>query len=198
MSHFANLFYQVGMLAHTPRSGFAFLGSGRQSVAEHTFRMLNIAFVLNKRRAETAEPAADELHLLKLVLFHDLPEARTGDLNYENQKYVRVDEEKLLGEMEQELPYGAEIVAYVREYEERETLAARIAYEADQLEFMITVKEELDRGNELARDWLPPCLARLKSNAAIALAQEILETRMDEWWFSNKQDPHWVHRGRGE
>lgn len=192
MSQYAKFFYEAGMLMRTPRSGFTFLGTGEQSVAAHTYRMLNIAFVLNRL---VAEPA-DELHLLKLVLFHDLPEARTGDLNYENQKYVRVDEKKLFREMEDELPYGAEIVAYAREYEERQTLAARIGYDADQLEFLLTVKEELDKGNPLAADWIPPCVARLKSDAAKKLAQEILETRADEWWFHSKDDAHWVHRGR--
>lgn len=192
MSQFANLFYQVGMLQRTPRSGFAFLGSGDQSVAEHTYRMLNIAFVLNK----LVEQPTDELHLLKLVLFHDLPESSTGDLNYQNQKYARVDEDRLFRDMENELPFGAEIVAFTREYEARQTLAARIAYEADQLEFLISVKEQLDMGNPLAADWIPPTLARFTSDAAKKLAQDILDTRMDEWWFSNKQDQHWVTRGR--
>lgn len=194
MSRFANLFYQVGMLQRTPRSGFAFLGSGDQSVAEHTYRMLNIAFVLNK----LVEQPADELHLLKLVLFHDLLESSTGDLNYQNQKYVRTDEEKLFADMENEFPFGAEIVSFTREYEARQTLASRIAYEADQLEFLISVKEQMDMGNPLAADWIPPALARLNSDAAKKLAQEIMETRMDEWWFSNKQDEHWITRGRGK
>lgn len=194
MSRTAKFFYEAGMLMRTPRSGFQFLGTGAQSVAEHTFRMLNIAFVLNKM---VADPA-DELQLLKLVLFHDLPEARTGDLNYENQKYVRVDEEKLFREMQSELPYGDEIVAFAREYEERTTRAAQIAYDADQLEFLVSVKEELDMGNPLASDWIPPALARLKSDAAKQLAREILETRSDEWWFHNKADAHWVHRGKPE
>lgn len=194
MSKTAKFFYEAGMLMRTPRSGFAFLGTGKQSVAEHTYRMLNIAFVLNRL---VAEPA-DELHLLKQVLFHDLPEARTGDLNYENQKYVRVDEEKLFAEMANELPFGNEIVAFAREYEERNTLAARIAYDADQLEFLVTVKEELDKGNPLAADWIPPAIARLKSDAAKQLAQEIMATRSDEWWFHSKDDAHWVHRGRAD
>lgn len=192
MSQFANLFYQVGMLQRTPRSGFAFLGSGDQSVAEHTYRMLNIAFVLNK----LVEQPADELHLLKLVLFHDLPESSTGDLNYQNQKYARVDDDKLFNDMENDLPFGDEIVAFTREYEARQTPASRIAYEADQLEFLISVKEQLDMGNPLAADWIPPTLARFTSDAAKRLAQDILDTRMDEWWFSNKQDQHWVNRGR--
>lgn len=194
------------MLARIPRSGFAFLGTGKQSVAEHVFRAMNIAWLLNKMLGEPVDIA----ELLQVVMFHDLPEARTGlpaqsldafgtgDLNYENQKYARVDEEKLFREMQDELPYGAEIVAFAREYEERETLAARIAYDADQLEFLVTVKEELDKGNPLASDWIPPAVARLKSDAAKQLAREILETRSDEWWFHNKDDAHWVNRGREE
>ncbi len=189
MSQYANFFYQVGMLAQTPRSGFAFLGSGHQSVAEHTLRMLNIAFVLNKLMPENGLEAADELHLLKLVLFHDLPESSTGDLNYQNQKYVSVNETKLYGDMEKALPYGEEIIALVREYEDHQTLAARIAYEADQLEFLITVKQELDKGNPLASDWIPPCVARLKTAPAKQLAQDILATRMDEWWRQKAQAP---------
>jgi putative hydrolase of HD superfamily len=192
MGQYANYFYEVGMLAHTPRSGFYFLGGGRQSVAEHCFRMLHIAFALNR----LVETPVDELQLFKLVMFHDLPEARTGDLNYENQKYVRVDDAKLLAEIEDELPYGAEIAGYAREYETRATAAALLAYDADQLEFLLTVKEEQDRGNPLAADWLPPVLARLKSAAAKQLAAEILSTRSDDWWFHNKGDEHWVTRTR--
>jgi len=45
----------------------------------------------------------------------------------------------------------------------------------------LTVKEEFDKGNLFAQDWIPPCIARLKSNAAKQLAQEILHTRSEEW-----------------
>jgi putative hydrolase of HD superfamily len=190
MSQLTNFFNKVGILAHTPRSGFAFLGSGTQSVAEHTFRMLNVAFILNK----LVDEPVDELHLLKLVLFHDLPETRSGDLNYENQKYVQVNEEKLFEDLENDLPYGWEIVAYIKDYETRATSAARIAYDADQLEFLLTVKEELDKGSPLAADWIPPAVARLKSQAAKDLAQEIFNSRTDDGWFGNKQDSHWVNR----
>lgn len=65
------------MLVRTPRPGFQFLGSGGQSVAEHTYRMLNIAVVLNRLAAEPAY----ELPLLKLVLLHDPPEARTDAIS---------------------------------------------------------------------------------------------------------------------
>jgi len=66
------------------------------------------------------------LHLLHLVMFHDLPEARTGDHNYVNKKYVVEDLDKLLADGAREWPYGEEMVAAVREFEARETTAARL------------------------------------------------------------------------
>jgi putative hydrolase of HD superfamily len=37
MKDIANFLFEVGMLQKTPRSGFQFLGSGHESVAEHVF-----------------------------------------------------------------------------------------------------------------------------------------------------------------
>ena len=39
MYSIVNLLHEVGMLAHIPRSGFAFLGLGKQSVAEYSYRV---------------------------------------------------------------------------------------------------------------------------------------------------------------
>ncbi len=192
MSTFANYLFEVGMLNKTSRSGFAFLGSGRQSVAEHSFRMLHVAWLL----ARLSKEPVNELHLLHLVMFHDLPETRTGDFNYVNHKYNYVDEEKLYADLARELPFGEEIVALEQEFEARATPEARIANDADQLELLLMLKELQDLGNPRAADWITAALARLKTDAGKKLAEEILTTPSDEWWFSNKQDRHWVDRGR--
>ncbi len=188
MGQFANYLFEVGMLNRTPRSGFQFLGTGEQSVAEHTNRMLHVAFTL----ARMSDAKIDELHLLRLVLFHDLPEARTGDHNYLNRKYVHEDLERLLAETARAWPFGDEIAACVREFEARETPAARVANDADQIELLLTLKEQADLGNPHVGDWITPLLARVKTEAGKKLAQEILATRWDEWWFNDKNDPHWV------
>ncbi len=193
MGQWADYLNEVGMLNDTPRSGFAFLGSGSQSVSEHMYRMMQIAFLL----ARATDEKVDELHLLHLVMFHDLPEARTGDHNYVNKRYVSEDLDKLLAEGERNWPYGPEIVACIREFEARATLAARLASDADQLELLLMLKKLLDLGNEQAKDWVPPLLGRLKTGAGRRLAEEILATPWNEWWFANKGDPHWVS-GRGE
>jgi len=188
MSQRANYLNEVGMLNHTPRSGFAFLGTGAQSVAEHILRMLHIAFVL----ARTHATRVDELRLLHLVMFHDLPEARTSDHNYVNRKYVAEDLDKLLDDGAREWCCGEEIVAYIREFEAAETEEARLARDADQLELLLMLKQQGDLGNPHVDDWIAPLLARLKTDAGRQLAEEILATRWDEWWFGNKHDPHWV------
>ncbi len=185
MSQRANYLNEVGMLNRTPRSGFAFLGSGEQSVAEHMYRMLHVAFIL--ARMSQAEQPVDELHLTRLVMFHDLPEARTGDHNYVNRKYVAEHMDKLLADGAREWPFGDEIVSYIREFEAAETLEARLAKDADQLELLLVLKEQGDLGNQQVEDWITPLLARLKTDAGRQLAQEILATRWDEWWFSKRQ-----------
>ncbi|MDE3088899.1 MAG: HD domain-containing protein [Chloroflexota bacterium] len=188
MSQYANYLNEVGMLNRTPRSGFQFLGGGAQSVAEHMYRMMHVAFLL----ARMSDERVDELHLLRLVMFHDLPEARTGDHNYVNRKYVQEDLELLLDEGARYWPFGDEIAAYVREFEAAETPAARLAKDADQIELLLVLKELGDLGNPHVDDWIKPLLARLQTDAGERLAQEILATRWDAWWFNDKNDSHWV------
>jgi putative hydrolases of HD superfamily len=188
MSQRANFLNEVGMLNRTPRSGFAFLGRGEQSVAEHMHRMLHIAFML----ARMNEERVDELRLLHLVMFHDLPEARTSDHNYVNRRYVKEDLNQVLEDGARAWAHGEEIAALIREFEAAETGEARLAKDADQLELLLELKEQRDLGHPHADEWITPLLARLKTKPGKELAQEILATRWDEWWFSDKNDSHWV------
>ena len=46
MKNLANFLFEAGMLKRTPRTGFQFLGSGAESVAEHSFRTSLIGYTL--------------------------------------------------------------------------------------------------------------------------------------------------------
>jgi len=190
MKNVANFLFEAGMLKRTPRSGFQFLGTGAESVAEHIFRTTYIGYALG-----SLAKGIDVDHLIKMCLFHDLPEARTGDLNYVNKKYVKADEKKAVRDLAATLPFGKEIEGLVLEYEEGTTEEARLARDADQLEMILALKEYKDLGNKYADEWLQFSLKRLQTDSAKELADVILKTDSSLWWFSDKSD-WWVTGGR--
>jgi putative hydrolase of HD superfamily len=190
MKNIANFLFEAGMLKRTPRSGFQFLGSGAESVAEHIFRTTYVGYALGKM-----ENNIDVDKLIKMCLFHDLPEARTGDLNYVNKKYVSADEQKAVRDLTETLPFGEELRELITEYEEGTTAEALLAKDADQLEMILALKEYKDIGNKYADEWLVFSLKRLRTETAKSLAKVILETDSSLWWFSDKGD-WWVTGGK--
>jgi putative hydrolase of HD superfamily len=190
MKNIANFLYEAGMLKRTPRSGFQFLGTGAESVAEHIFRATYIGYALGR-----LAKSVDVDRMIKMCLFHDLPEARTGDLNYVNKKYVEANEKKAVEDLAQTLPFGGEIRELVLEFIEGKTDEAKLARDADQLEMILALKEYKDLGNTYADEWLEFSLKRLQTDTARELAKTILETDSSLWWFSDKSD-WWVTGGK--
>ena len=190
MKRIANFLFEAGMLKRTPRTGFQFLGSGSESVAEHIFRTVYIGYTLG----HLAE-GVDTDRLIRMCLFHDLPEARTGDLNYVNKKYVTADEGKAVDDLAETLPFGDDIRGLITEFREGKTDEARLAYDADQLEIFLALKEYKDLGNTYADEWLSFATKRLKTDIARRLCASILETDSSLWWFSDKSD-WWIRGGR--
>lgn len=172
--------FEAGFLKKLSRSGYPYLGSGNESVADHTCRVLFIAYVLSRMEQQIDVP-----RLLKMCLFHDLPEARMGDLNYVNKKYVSADEEKILREIEAKLPFGDEIACLVREFNEKKTLEAIVANDADHLDLLLHVKEQADIGNLRADPWIRFAFDRLVSESARELARVAMETDSTDWWLAN-------------
>lgn len=188
MVHFL---FEMGVLARTPRSGLWNLGSGKQSVAEHINRTTYIGLTLAKMEGDV-----DVGKVVQICLLHDISEARTSDLNYVHQQYVTVNEEKALKDLTDTLPFGDDIQAILKEYKERQTKESILAKDADNLELLLTLKEQLDWGNNRAGDknWLRATAVRLKSESAKKLAEKILETQCDNWYLSQKDDEWWISR----
>ncbi len=189
MKSIASFLFEVGMLKRTPRSGLQFLGSGSESVAEHAFRVTCIGYVLAR-----LEPDVDEARLIKLCLLHDLHEARTGDLNYMNKKYLRADEDLAVEHMTRSLPFGEDIRDAVGEFNSGDTREAALANDADQLDLILMLKEQQDLGNTYAAEWIDFALKRLKTESGKTLAGHILKTDWTHWWFEDKSD-WWVNGG---
>ena len=139
--------------------------------------------------------AVDVDRIVKMCMFHDLPEARTGDQNYVNKKYVEVNIKKAVEDMAMPLPFGGEIRDLIEEFEAGTSEEARVARDADQLEFIIARKEHRDLGNTYAQEWLEFSVKRLQTDAAKSLAKTILETDSSLWWFGDKGD-WWISGGK--
>ncbi|MBN2179530.1 MAG: HD domain-containing protein [Deltaproteobacteria bacterium] len=187
MKEIANFLFEVGMLQKTPRTGFRFLGSGNESVAEHILRTIFIGYTLCK-----LENNIDESRVIKICLFHDLPEARTGDMNYVSKKYVDVNEKKAIKELAETLFFGREIESALAEFNEKKTRESLIAHDADQLSLILQLKEYGDLGNKYTKEWIEFAVKRLSTEAAKELAEVIIKTDSSEWWFKDKSD-WWVN-----
>ena len=183
-----DLIHEAGMLRHTPRSGYAFLGTGSESVAEHSYRMSVIGLVLARLAG------ADAGRVLELCLFHDLHEARTGDFNYVNHRYDTCRAREALADAVEGTGLEDELLSVHDEFEARETLEARLARDADQLALICNLKAELDRGNAFAAQWLESAVQRLRTPWAKELAEEALAADHNRWWYGRVDKQWWVER----
>lgn len=178
MRNIVDFLFEARMLKCIERSGFNFLGAGKESVAEHSFMITIMAYVLSQM-----EPGADAAKLMTMCLVHDLPEARIGDLNYVQKQYVKADEEKAVTDMARDLPFGGLLTEMLKAFRDAETLEAQLANDADQLALILELKAINDGGCDAPDKWMPLVLKRLKTPAGKKLAERIIAADRDHWWM---------------
>lgn len=180
MKYISNLLFEARILKDVVRSGYAFLGSGKESIAEHSFMTVFICFVMSRLEADI-----DTEKLLSMALVHDIAEARTGDLNYVEKKYSKVDEAKAISHLIKPVPFGKDIQNLIEEFNLCETKEALLANDADQISFMLELKKLKDTGAKGPERWLPYVIDRLKTDTGKKMASDIMETNWDEWWAND-------------
>lgn len=188
-----NFMFEVGILARTPRSGFHFLGTGDQSVAEHINRVCFIGYML-----ALEDGKVDISKVLQMCLLHDISESRISDLNYVHQKYVERKESSAHKDMTDSIPFGYKLFDLITEYEDRKSPESILVKDADNIEWILALKEELDTGNTRALKWIKPAIKRLKLPYAKKLADVIMKTDSNDWWFDEKSQKNkwWVNRNK--
>jgi len=179
MKNIVNLLFEAKILKEIPRSGYHFLGSGHESISEHSFSTSFIALIMSK-----LEPSIDALKLISMCLMHDLPEARMGDLNYVQKMYSSTNEPKALNDMACNVPFGDDLIALVDEFNEGKSLEAQFARDADQLSLLLELKALLDQGQRGPEKWIPGIQKRLCTQIGKDIAHMITKTEWDEWWFT--------------
>ncbi len=172
----ADFLHEVGQLRHLPRSGYAFLGSGQESVAEHSHRTAVIGYVL------AVMSGVDAARTVLLCLFHDLAEARTGDPNAVNRRYVQLDERGAVEDALRGTGLEAHILPLWQEQDAKQSPEAILAHDADQLDLLLNLKRELDLGNPHAAEWMPRVAERTRSPLGKELALAIAAQAHNAWW----------------
>ena len=183
MRNIANLLFKAKILKDIPRSGYHFLGAGKESVAEHSFSISFIAFVMSQM-----EPNIDALKLIAMCLVHDLLEAKTGDLNYVQKKYVTADENKAVEDISRDLPFGQSLADLIHEFNKGQSVEAKLARDADQLALILDLKALSDIGYYPPKKWLPYALKRMETKTGQDIAESVMKTEWDSWWFNKFVD----------
>src|SRR3989338_471359 len=113
----AKFFFELGTLKRTERAGWAVTGISKPEViAAHAYRATVIGYVL----AELEK--CDKDKVMRMLMFHDVPETRIGDLHKVAASYLNSEEgeEKAAADQSKLLPptIGSEFVALIKEFNE--------------------------------------------------------------------------------
>ena len=184
MKDIAKFMLEVGALKHLKRTGWHVAGvSNPESVAEHKMRAIIIGFILAKLER------ADENKVVKMLMLHDVPETRIGDLNRITKGYINIEEaeEKVVEDQAKLLPKGIgnEFISLVKEFNEKKTKESIVAKDADALELAVQAHEYILMGYKAAEDLLKRSKARLKTESAKKILEDVLKS--DLWWVDLKR-----------
>ncbi|MFH1225201.1 MAG: HD domain-containing protein [Candidatus Diapherotrites archaeon] len=185
----AQFFHEAGQLKRVKRSGWWLAGVQEpESVAEHSFRAAIVGYALAKQEGANAE------RVMKMLLFHDLPETRIGDMHKVTARYVDVEkaERRVLEEQGEtvsafDAALGKEYLALMREFLAQESKEAVVAKDADFLECALQAREYLDSGAKDAEDWLERIGKRLKTKSAGEIFAHVRKNPSHAWWKNLKK-----------
>ncbi len=145
-----SFFFEIGNLRKVLRAHQQTLLSFDLSdtIASHSFRATFIGYFLAKALK------ADADKVIKMCLVHDLEETRSSDHNWVHKKYVKVFEDEIRADQLECLPDSRELFEIAKEYDERKTIEAKIAKDADLLDQIFLLREYAWQGNREAKGWL--------------------------------------------
>ena len=178
--------HEAGHLKNTVRSGWLLPGvRDPESVAEHSYRVGVLAFVIAACEGANADRAAT------LGLFHDLPESRIADVPSVGKKYVATSPpHDIAADQTAGLPteLAARIVAAVDEHESAKTPDAtaesRCSRDADKLECLLQAREYQQQGYTELDEWVRSSAEAMTTATGKALAQAAIEVTPSTWWNS--------------
>jgi len=166
-NHLADFIFEMGTLRNMRRMHSQVLPNSNDTIASHSFRTAIIGYLLADLES------ADKDKVLKMALFHDIPEARIGDANFVHHFYVAQKEEKAYTDQTVDIPTGKEIKSLLDEYNSRKTKEAIVAKDADNLDQLFLDNEVLGKKPKDFAKWHEFSARKLKTKSAKELAKTL-------------------------
>ncbi|MBN1168761.1 HD domain-containing protein [Candidatus Woesebacteria bacterium] len=187
MKDLINFFYEVGSLRQMERSHKMHMLQKVESVAEHSQRVTIIAYLLAKKAK------ANPHKTMIMAAFHDIPESRTGDSNWHQKEYVSQDEEKAWEAQLKLIGEGSdEIKKIIKEYRERKTYESQLAKDADNIDYVLSLKELALTGNAEAQRRLKEDVffGHLYTSIGKKVMKEVIKSKPNQWYQCDRKKTH--------
>jgi putative hydrolase of HD superfamily len=104
-------------------------------------------------REQAAGQPIDFGKIAQMVLVHDITESRTGEVDYISRQYVDRKEELAIDDIFEDTSVAVHFKEIWEEYEKRESLEAKIAKDADNLDVDFELAEQAVSGYSLEGTW---------------------------------------------
>jgi len=184
------LIQQAGMLLEMPRTHIRNLGNNASdTVASHSFQVAIIAYCIARMEKLSHEQG---LEAMAMGVLHDLAEARTGDMDFVAKNYTEVNEERAIKDQFADIEFGGDLLKLVEDYEERTSLVAKCAKDADSVGQMYLEWVLAWRGNKLAERWFEgdyvSRVPHFRTESAKKLALAMKDSNPQQWWWSEFVD----------
>lgn len=179
-----SFFFEMGQLSRVKREGWRLLGiESPESIADHTVRAAQIGWVI-----ANLEGYDNPHEVAAIILFHDIGEARVGDVHKLANRYISVDEGRAVHDQTSRLgPMGAQVRELWDQIESRSTTAGIIAKDADLVELAVRACEYISQGFPDAREWFEAAQQRVQTESAKKLIEQLLEVSPTGWWHGFKK-----------
>jgi len=173
----ADFLFEIGTLRNMKRMHCQTLPQANDTIASHSFEVAIIGMILAKMEK------ADENKVLKMCLFHDIAEARTGDANFIHSHYTEMEEARVIKDQLSDTPFEKEIIEILDEYIKRESIESIVAKDADLINQTLLQCNYLKESKDLTR-WNRHSMKLLKTKSAKTLAKTIIQKNPFDWFYN--------------
>jgi putative hydrolases of HD superfamily len=173
--------FELGVMKRRRIAGFDhFMSQQSSTLASHSHRAAMIGMALAELEGANIQRVA------AMLLVHEIGEVRVGDTDNVAGQYRNPAEaeHRAVSDQNSKLParLGELLIGLYQEVEGGETLEARVAKDADLLEYAFSAKEYVDQGIQGGRAWLG-CDDYLRTESGKQMLRKLRDADSNAWWI---------------